>query len=81
VNPAVIGSGVSSLLIYIVSLVFVVWAVIDVGRRPTWQLSRGKKAAWIIASVVGWLLVGYLGAFVAIFYLVGPRRRLTTGKP
>jgi hypothetical protein len=39
-------------------------------------LPPGKKAAWIIGSVVGWLFFGVIGAIVVILYLVGPRRRM-----
>jgi chromate transport protein ChrA len=37
-----------------------------------------RKAAWIIGSVIGWLLFGIVGAVVAILYLVGPRRRMNS---
>jgi chromate transport protein ChrA len=45
-------------------------------RRPTYVLSPGRKVAWIVGSVIGWLFFGIVGAFVAIVYLVGPRRRM-----
>ena len=35
-----------------------------------------RKAAWIIASIVGWFFLGLIGAAVAVVYLVGPRRRM-----
>lgn len=64
------------LLVYAASLVLVVWAVIDVSRRPSAIMSPTRKAAWIIGSVVGWLFLGLIGAIVAVVYLVGPRRRM-----
>jgi uncharacterized membrane protein YqjE len=66
-------------LIYVVSLVLVIWAVVDVARRPSTVMSNGKKAGWIVGSVVGWFFFGLIGAAVAIVYLVGPRRRLNAG--
>jgi len=46
--------------------------VIDAARRPSDELSRGKKAAWVISSLLGWLLFGIVGAAVAAVYLIGP---------
>jgi hypothetical protein len=64
------------LLIYAASLVVVMWATIDAGRRPREELPTNQKAAWIIGSVGGWLLFGIFGAAIATFYLAGPRRRM-----
>jgi hypothetical protein len=44
------------------SLAVVVWAVIDVARRPVVALAGKWKAMWIAGA----------------FYLVGPRRRLNS---
>ncbi|MGP0030962.1 MAG: hypothetical protein ACLPVF_10715 [Acidimicrobiales bacterium] len=63
-------------VLYATSLVLVIWTVIDVARRSPLALPSGKKAAWIIGSIVGWLLFGAVGAIVAILYLLGPRRRM-----
>jgi uncharacterized membrane protein YqjE len=73
---ALIRPSLPTVLLYAVALVLVMWTVIDVKRRPTYVLASGRKAAWIVGSVVGWLLFGIVGAFVAIVYLVGPRRRI-----
>jgi hypothetical protein len=78
VNPALVSPNTPTLLIYAVSLVLVTWTVVDVGRRPNSELPPRKKAAWIIGSAVGWLLLGIVGAFVAAVYLVGPRRRMNS---
>jgi hypothetical protein len=75
-STATVGSDTAALLVYGVSFVVVMWCVIDVTRRPPDELSRGKKAAWILASLVGWLLFGIVGAAISGFYLVGPRRKL-----
>jgi hypothetical protein len=75
-NAAVVGTSAATFLIYGVSLILVVWCVIDVMRRPADELPRGKKTAWVLASSLGWLLFGIVGAAIAVFYLVGARRRL-----
>jgi hypothetical protein len=75
-TTALVNSSAPELLVYGVSLVLVLWAVWDVGRRPSNALSPGKKAAWILGTTVGWLFFGIVGAAVAIVYLMGPRRRL-----
>jgi hypothetical protein len=76
-NTATVGTNATTFFIYGVSLVLVVWCVIDVTRRPPDELPRGKKTAWVLASSLGWLLFGIVGAAIAVFYLVGARRRLS----
>jgi uncharacterized membrane protein YqjE len=73
---ALITPSLPTVLLYAVSLVVVIWTVVDVIRRPIYVLTSGRKVAWIVGSVLGWLLFGIVGAFVAIVYLVGPRRRM-----
>jgi hypothetical protein len=75
-NLALVSLNTPTVVVYVVSLVLVMWTVVDVARRPNSQLPPRNKAAWIIGSVVGWLLLGIVGAFVAAVYLVGPRRRM-----
>ena len=75
-NVALVNPSLPTALLYAASLVLVVWTVVDVVRRPTYVLPVNRKVVWIICSVVGWLLFGIVGAFVAIVYLVGPRRRM-----
>ena len=77
-NVATVGASAVTLFIYGVSLILVVWCVIDVTRRSPDELPRGRKAAWVLTSSLGWLLFGIVGAAIALFYLVGPRRRLNT---
>jgi hypothetical protein len=76
VNTATIGANLPTLLIYGASLIVVLWCVIDAVRRPPNQLSPGKKAAWVAASLIGWLLFGIIGAAIAVFYLLGPRKKM-----
>jgi hypothetical protein len=75
-NEALIGGSFPTIVVYASSLVVVMWAVFDMARRPTSELPAPKKAAWVIGSTAGWLLFGLVGAFVAIVYLVGPRKRM-----
>jgi hypothetical protein len=76
---ALVGGGALVPLLYAVSFALVLWTLIDVARRSPLVLSPGKKAAWIIGSIAGWLLFGVFGAIVALVYLVGPRRRMNAG--
>jgi hypothetical protein len=79
-TTAVAAQNVPFLLLYAASTVVVVWAVIDVARRPRTAVPPGRKAAWIIGSIVGWFVFGLLGAAVAVVYLAGPRRRLNADR-
>jgi hypothetical protein len=68
------------LVLYAASFVAVLWAVVDVARRPTVLMTPRRKAVWIVAFVVGWLVFGLIGSALAAVYLVGPRRRLNAGR-
>ncbi len=73
---ATVGANAATFLIYGASLILVMWCVVDVVRRPADELPRGKKAAWVLGSLLGWLLFGIVGAAIAAFYLVGARRKM-----
>ncbi len=75
-TTATVGANAATLFIYGASLIVVMWCVVDVLRRPRDELSQGKKAAWVISSLLGWLLFGIVGAAIAAVYLAGPRRKL-----
>lgn len=75
-NTATVGSNTATFLIHGLSLIVVIWCVVDVTRRPADELSRGKKTVWVLASLLGWLLFGIVGAAIAAVYLAGPRRRM-----
>lgn len=77
---AVVTQNLPMLLVYAASFVVVLWAVVDVARRPVTIMPPGRKAIWIVGFVVGWFLFGLIGAAIAIVYLVGPRRRLSAGR-
>ena len=70
--------GTLLLFVTLASLAVVVWAVVDVARRPAVALAGRWKALWITGMVGAWFLFGALGATVAVFYLAGPRKRLNT---
>jgi hypothetical protein len=80
VTTAAIASNAPMFLLYAASAALVIWAVIDVARRPSVVMPPARKAVWIIASIVGWFLFGLIGAAIAVFYLVGPRRRLNAAR-
>jgi hypothetical protein len=75
-NTATVGANAATFLVYGASLIVVLWCVIDVTRRPSNELTVGRKAVWVLTSLVGWLLFGIVGAAIAAFYLIGPRRRM-----
>jgi DMSO reductase anchor subunit len=62
--------------IYLASLAVVVWAIVDVARRPAVALALKWKALWMAGMFAAWFLLGAIGAIVSVFYLAGPRRRL-----
>jgi len=65
----------------LITLALVLWTVVDVARRPRWQLTGGQKAMWIIGSIVGWVLVWPVAAVTALIYLLVLRRRLNALTP
>ncbi len=65
-----------AILIPLAILALVIWAIVDVARRPTEVLSRGAKTAWIAGLVLSTLLFEIVGVVVALVYLVGVRPRL-----
>jgi hypothetical protein len=77
-TTALVSPSVPTLALYAVSLVLVMWTVVDVVRRPSSELPVRNKVVWIACSTIGWLLFGIVGAFVAAVYLVGPRRRMNS---
>jgi cytochrome c oxidase assembly factor CtaG len=66
-------------LVYIASLVLVIWAIVDLARRPASALPPGRKVLWIVGLVAGWFLFGLVGAIIAVVYLAGTRKRLNQG--
>lgn len=79
-TTAAIANNAPMFLLYAVSAALVIWAVADVARRPSAVMPPARKAVWIITSILGWFLFGLIGAAIAVFYLVGPRRRLNAAR-
>jgi hypothetical protein len=67
-------------LVYIATLVLVIWAIVDLARRPSAALPPRRKVFWIVGLVAGWFLFPLIGAIVAIVYLAGYRKRLNTSR-
>ena len=65
------------LVLILAGLGLIIWAIVDVARRPPGSLSPRAKAGWIIGLATGTLLFGLVGVVVALVYLVAVRPRLT----
>jgi hypothetical protein len=59
----------------IASLVPIVWAIVDVARRPAWQFSPGRKVMWAVSLGFGWLILWPIALISSIVYLTVLRRR------
>lgn len=59
----------------LVSLIPVVWAIVDVARRPAWQFSTGRKVMWAVSLGFGWLILWPVALISSIVYLTVLRRR------
>jgi len=60
----------------LVALVPIIWAIVDVVRRPPWQFSTARKVLWVVTLGVGWLLLWPMALVSAVLYLMVFRRRL-----
>jgi hypothetical protein len=67
-------------VLYIASLALVIWAIVDLARRPSAAFPSRQKVFWIVGLVVGWFLFPIIGAVIAVAYLAGYRRRLNAGR-
>jgi hypothetical protein len=66
------------LLIFVIAgLGLVIWAIVDVARRPPGVLSFRAKTGWLVGLIAGTLLFGIVGLVVAVVYFVVVRPRLT----
>ncbi|HTV10684.1 MAG TPA: hypothetical protein VME20_02375 [Acidimicrobiales bacterium] len=64
-------------ILVLAGLGLIIWAIVDVARRPSLVLSPGAKAGWIIGLVAGTLFFGIVGVITAVVYLVVIRPRLS----
>ncbi|MGH8989505.1 MAG: hypothetical protein ACRDXC_13080, partial [Acidimicrobiales bacterium] len=59
----------------IASLIPIVYAIVDVARRPSWQFSPGRKVMWAVTLGLGWLVLWPVALISSIVYLAVLRRR------
>ncbi len=57
------------------SLIPIVYAIVDVVRRPAWQFSTGRKVMWAVTLGIGWLVLWPVALISSIVYLTVLRRR------
>jgi hypothetical protein len=62
-------------LLALASLIPVIWAIVDVARRPPWQFSTGRKVLWAVSLGFGWLILWPVALVSSIVYLTVLRRR------
>lgn len=63
------------------SLIPVVWAIVDVARRPPWQFSTGRKVMWAVTLGFGWIILWPVALISSIVYLAVLRRRFPHSMP
>lgn len=63
------------------SLIPVVWAIVDVARRPPGQFSTARKVMWALTLGLGWILLWPLALVSSIVYLSVLRRRFPPSTP
>ena len=68
-------------LVALASLVPVIWAIVDVARRPSWQFSTGRKVLWAASLGFGWLILWPVALVSSIVYLTVLRRRFPPQGP
>ena len=62
-------------VLYMISIVPVVWAIVDMARRPVWQFSRLRKLTWAVLLGFGLFFLWPVGPAASIVYLAVLRRR------
>jgi len=80
-GPVVITGVATSVLavfavLALLALVPIVWAIVDVLRRPAWQFSTVRKVLWVATLGVGWLIMWPIALISSVMYLAVFRRRL-----
>ena len=59
----------------ILTLIPVVWAIVDFARRPPWQFSRFRKVMWALSLSIGWIVLWPVALISSLVYLAVIRRR------
>lgn len=63
------------------SLVPIIWAIVDVARRPPWQFTTGRKLMWALTLGVGWFILWPVALVSSIVYLTVIRKRFEGPPP
>ena len=79
---AVISVGPVVLVIGLVSLVFAIFVIVDMARRPGWQWTqaRSNKALWLTLEILCLILLGLVSIVVGILYFSIVRPRLVAAE-
>ncbi|MDA8358764.1 MAG: DUF2510 domain-containing protein [Actinomycetota bacterium] len=62
-------------ILALLALIPIIWAIVDVLRRPSWQFSTARKVLWVLTLGVGWLIFWPISLVSSIVYLAVLRRR------
>ncbi|HLX87007.1 MAG TPA: hypothetical protein VKR22_00895 [Acidimicrobiales bacterium] len=78
VTAVVVQIGTGYLVAGLISLVFTIFILVDMGRRPNWQWERARasKTLWIVLEVLLLLIFGPLAVIAGVIYLITARQRL-----
>lgn len=73
-----VGSGLA--ILWLAALVFAVFIVVDMARRPGWQWQRAgsSKVLWLVLEIV--FILGFLSIIVGILYLAVVRPKLVAAE-
>lgn len=63
------------------ALIPIVWAIVDVLRRPVWQFSIARKVLWVATLAIGWVVLPPVALVSSLLYLFVFRRRLPPVAP
>lgn len=68
-------------ILWLVALVPVVWAIVDIVRRPSWQISGGRKTLLVAVIAVMWFFLFPVAILYSLMYLLSLRKRLPVTNP
>jgi len=77
---AVVRLGSAFLLIWLAALVFAIYVIVDMARRPRWQWQQAgsNKVLWLVLEIV--FVLGFLSVLIGIIYLASIRPRLVAAE-
>ena len=81
-DAVTVSIGPTFLVIGLVSLVFAIFVIVDMARRPAWQWARAgsNKSMWLVLEIVTLVLVGVVSIVVGILYLAIVRPKLAAAE-